>query len=163
MLSTLPSQLEKYGFNPLQVCLCYIPYGIGSLSSRWTIGTLIDWNFRRFAKIHGVEIVKNQQSDLDSIPVEKLRLQIVIPLLYGSAAAIMGYGWVMNYRTNLAGPLVMLFFVSHLVAGTSSVLTALLVDLHSYRPATINTARNLLRCLAGAGAVTGAVPLINVI
>ncbi|KAJ5600586.1 hypothetical protein N7450_001653 [Penicillium hetheringtonii] len=151
VLSTLPSQLEeKYGFNPLQVGLCYIPYGIGSLSSRWTIGTLIDWNFRRFAKIHG-------------IPIEKARLQIVIPLLYGSAVVIVGYGWVMNYRTNLAGPLVMLFFVSHLVAGASSVLTALLVDLHSYRPATINTARNLFRCLAGAGAVAGAVPLINVI
>lgn len=75
----------------------------------------------------------------------------------------MGYNWVMNYQTNLAGPLVMLFFVSHLVAGASSMLTALLVDLHSYRPATINTARNLFRCLAGAGAEAGAVPLINVI
>lgn len=164
VLSTLPSQLEeKYGFNALQVGLCYIPYGVGSLSSRWTIGTLIDWNFRRFAKLHGVKIVENQQSQLDSIPVEKARLQITIPLVYCSSVVIMGYGWVMNYRTNLAGPLVMLFFVSHLVAGASSVLTTLLIDLHAYRPATINTARNLYRCLAGAGAVAGAVPLINVI
>ncbi|KAJ5099095.1 hypothetical protein N7532_006096 [Penicillium argentinense] len=164
VLSTLPSQLqEKYGFNALQVGLCYIPYGMGSLSSRWTIGTLIDWNFRRFAKIHGVEIVQNRQSQLDSIPVEKARLQITIPLIYMSSIVIVGYGWVMNFHTNLAGPLIMLFFVSHLVAGASSVLTTLLVDLHVNRPATVNTARNLFRCLAGAGAVAGAVPLINVI
>lgn len=164
VLSTLPSQLEqKYGFNALQVGLCYIPYGIGSLSSRWTIGTLIDWNFRRFAKMHGVQIVENQQSRLDFIPVEKARLQITIPLIYCSAVVIVGYGWVMNFHTNLAGPLVMLFFVSHLVAGASSVLTTLLIDLHVYRPATVNTARNLFRCLAGAGAVAGSVPLINVI
>ncbi|KAJ5179015.1 hypothetical protein N7492_002225 [Penicillium capsulatum] len=53
----------------------------------------------------------------------------------------------------------MLLFVSHLVAGASSVLTTLLIDLHVYHPATVDTARNLFRCLAGAGAI----PLINVI
>ncbi|EAU30095.1 predicted protein [Aspergillus terreus NIH2624] len=164
VLSTLPSQLEqKYNFNALQVGLCYIPYGIGSLSSRWTIGTLVDWNFRRFARKQGVDIVENRQAPLDLIPVEKARLQIAIPLTYCASIVIAGYGWVMNFKTNLAGPLIMLFFVSNLVAGVSSVLSTLLIDLHAHRPATVNTARNLFRCLAGAGAVAGAVPLINVI
>ena len=47
VLAGLPSQLqEKYHFNTLQIGLCYLPYGLGSLTSRWTVGTLLDWNFR---------------------------------------------------------------------------------------------------------------------
>jgi hypothetical protein len=35
VLSTLPSQLEeKYNFNSLQIGLCFLPYGVGSLTSR---------------------------------------------------------------------------------------------------------------------------------
>ncbi len=47
VLAGLPSQLqEKYQFNTLQIGLCYLPYGLGSLTSRWTVGTLLDWNYR---------------------------------------------------------------------------------------------------------------------
>jgi predicted MFS family arabinose efflux permease len=48
--TTLPFKLGKhYGFNALQIGLCYLSYGGGSLTSRWTAGTLMNWNFRRFA------------------------------------------------------------------------------------------------------------------
>jgi predicted MFS family arabinose efflux permease len=47
VLAGLPSQLQqKYNFNTLQIGLCYLPYGFGSLTSRWTVGTLLDWNYR---------------------------------------------------------------------------------------------------------------------
>jgi predicted MFS family arabinose efflux permease len=47
VLAGLPSQLQqKYSFNSLQIGLCFFPYGLGSLTSRWTVGTLLDWNYR---------------------------------------------------------------------------------------------------------------------
>ena len=164
VLSTLPSQLEnKYRFNALQVGLCYIPYGAGSLTSRWTIGRLIDWNFRRHARKQGIEIIQNRQVQLALMPVEKARLQITLPVMYCASVAILGYGWTMKHQVNLAGPLVMLFFVSHLISGATSTLITLVVDCHVQRPATASAANNLFRCLFGAGAVAGAIPMINMI
>lgn len=52
--SVLASQLqERYDYNEVQVGLCYIPIGIGSLFSRWTTAKLIDWNFKREAEKQG--------------------------------------------------------------------------------------------------------------
>ncbi|KAK2767648.1 hypothetical protein FQN54_003806 [Arachnomyces sp. PD_36] len=132
VLSSLPSQLEhKYHFNSLQVGLCYIAYGAGSLTSRWTIGKLIDWNFRRHAKKQGIEIVRNQQVQLISMPLEKARLEITLPVVYCASIMIAGYGWTMNYKVNLAGPLIMLFSTSHLISGATSTLITLLIDCHA--------------------------------
>jgi hypothetical protein len=162
VLSTLPSQLKaKYNFNSLQIGLCYLPYGIGSLTSRWTVGTLIDWNFRRHARLLGIEIVKNRQQRLADFPIEVARLQITLPLVYMGSVCITIYGWVMDKRTNLAGPVVTLFFTGHAVTGAFSSLNTLIVDCNIESPATAVAANNLFRCLFGAGAVAAAVPLIE--
>jgi MFS family permease len=162
VLSTLPSQLKaKYDFNSLQIGLCYIPYGIGSLTSRWTVGTLIDWNFRRHARLLGIEIIKNRQQRLADFPIEVARLQITLPLIYMGSVFIIIYGWVMDKRTNLTGPVVTLFFTGHTVTGAFNSLNTLVVDCNIESPATAVAANNLFRCLFGAGAVAAAVPLIE--
>ena len=162
VLSSLPSQLqEKYHFNSLQIGLCYLPYGVGSLTSRWTVGTLLDWNFRRHARRLGVEIVKNKQQRLADFPIEVSRLQITLPLVYIASVFIIAYGWVMNFKTNLAGPIVTLFFTGHTVTGAFSSLNTLVVDINIESPATAVAANNLFRCLFGAGSVAAAVPLIE--
>lgn len=162
VLSSLPSQLqEKYHFNSLQIGLCYLPYGVGSLTSRWTVGTLLGWNFRRHARCLGIEIVKNRQQRLSDFPIERARLQITLPLVYMASLFIIAYGWVMNYKTNLAGPLITLFFTGHTVTGAFSSLNTLVVDINIESPATAVAANNLFRCLFGAGAVAAAVPLIE--
>lgn len=162
VLSSLPSQLqEKYQFNALQVGLCYIPYGVGSMSTRFTFGVLLDWNFRRHAKLRGIEIVKNRQQRLADFPIEYARLQVTIPVIYVSSMFIIIYSWVMEFRTNLAGPLVALYFYGASSSGTFSSLSTLLVDCQVESPATAFGALNLCRCLLGAGSVAIIVPLIN--
>ncbi|KAE8131250.1 MFS general substrate transporter [Aspergillus pseudotamarii] len=161
-LSTLPAQLErKYGFNSLQIGLCCLPYAFGSLTSRWTIGYLSDWNFRRHAKRNGFEIAKNRQTDLTEFPAEIARLQLTFPLVYLSAIFMITYSWVMAYQTNLAGPLIMICLVGHTLSGGINTLMTLLVDCHVQRPATAIAASNLLRFPIAAGAVAAATPLIN--
>ncbi|XHG02959.1 hypothetical protein AWENTII_006279 [Aspergillus wentii] len=162
VLSTLTSQLaSRFGFNAIQIGLCYLPFGIGSLTSRWTVGTLLDWNFRREARRHNMPIVKNQQQDIRHFNIEAARLTITIPLVYAACFCIIAYGWVMQYRTSLAGPLVMLFFIGHLLSGAFTSLSTLIVDTHRQSPATAVAANNLLRCLMGAGATALASPLID--
>ncbi|KAB8261258.1 major facilitator superfamily domain-containing protein [Aspergillus pseudonomiae] len=162
ILSTLTSQLEsEYGFNSIQVGLCYLPLGVGSMTSRWSAGPLLDWNFKREAKIQNLPIVKNRQQDIRDFNIEKARLTITVPFVYAACLFLLAYGWVMRYQTHLAVPLVLLFFSGHLTTGAFSTLSTLIVDIHRQSAATAVAANNLFRCLLAAGATAFATPLID--
>ncbi|PLB53510.1 MFS general substrate transporter [Aspergillus steynii IBT 23096] len=162
ILSSLPSLLEtRYGYNSLQIGLCYFPYGLGALSCRWTVGKLADWNFRGHGRLAGQQIAGNIQPRLQEIPVEKARLQIALPLVYASCAMIVIYSWVMNYNVHVAGPLVMLFFIALSVSGAITTLNALNVDCHADRAASTMAAINVFRSTFSAGAIAAVVPLIE--
>ena len=162
VVSTLSLQLHaRYGFDSLKIGLCYLPFGIGSLTSRWTVGPLLDRNFRRLAGLHNLVIIKNRQQDITNFPVEIARLQVAFPLIIISSIAVVAYAWVMEHKTNLGIPLAMLFFMGHCVSGAFNVLNTLVVDINKDTPATAVAANNLFRCLIGAGAAALSTPLIN--
>ncbi|KAF7192829.1 MFS transporter R5 [Pseudocercospora fuligena] len=164
VLSVLTSQLqERFGFNSIQIGLCYLPLGAGSLTSRRTVGFLLDRNFRREAGKQGLEIVKNRQQDISKFNIEKARIMITMPFVLGACVFIIAYGWTMEFKTSLAAPLVMLFFVSHLTTGAFTSLNTLVTDINREQPATASAASNLCRCLLAAGAVAAATPIINAI
>ncbi|OQE29083.1 hypothetical protein PENFLA_c004G05757 [Penicillium flavigenum] len=151
-----------YRFNAMQIGICYIPYGLGSLTSRWTAGSLGDWNLARLVARSRYTHNELEITDCDP-PFEKARLQVTFPLAYSTAMFVALYGWALNYEVHVSIPLVMLFFIGHGMAGVSSTLTTLIIDCHTERPATAMAAANLVRCLLGAGANAAAVPLINLI
>ncbi len=162
VLAGLPSQLQaKYHFNSLQIGLCFLPYGLGSMTSRWTVGTMLDWNYRRNARRLGIEIVRNRQQKLSNFPIETAWLQITLPLMYIAALSIIAYGWVMNFQTNLVGPVITLFLTGYTATGAFSSLNTLIIDINVESPTTASAANNLVRCPFGAGAVAAVVPLIN--
>ncbi|KAJ5949760.1 hypothetical protein N7454_001344 [Penicillium verhagenii] len=164
VLSTLATQLtSRYDFNSIQVGLCYLPLGIGSICSRWTVGTLLDWNFRREARLQGMPIQKNRQQDIKNFNIERARLTITLPLMYFAALCILAYGWTMEYRTSVDGPIVTLFFVGLSTTGAFNTLSTLIVDIHYQSAATATAANNLCRCLMGAGTTAFVGPLIDVI
>jgi hypothetical protein len=82
-------------------------------------------------------------------------------LVYIACLSMIAYGWVMNFKTNLAGPVITLFLTGHTATGAFSSLNTLIVDINVESPATAAAANNLVRCPFGAGAVAAAVPLIN--
>jgi hypothetical protein len=57
-------------------------------------------------------VKKGRQSDLRGFPIEKARLQIVIPMGYLSCVFMLIYGWILDIDGPLATVLVMLLFVS---------------------------------------------------
>ncbi|PYH98113.1 MFS general substrate transporter [Aspergillus ellipticus CBS 707.79] len=162
VLSTLSPELsQKYTFNSIQIGLCYLPMGLGSLTSRWTVGVLLDRNFRRLAQTQSLSITKNQQQSITNFNIERARLAITIPLVYLAALSFIAYGWVMVHKTSLAGPVVTLFFGAHFITGAFTALSTLIVDLNRNSPATAVAANNLFRCLLGAGASAVAAPMID--
>lgn len=164
VLSTLSTQLvSRFGFNSIQVGLCYLPLGVGSISSRWTVGRLLDWNFRREARIQGLAIESNRQQDIEHFNVERARLMITLPMIYFGSVCILIYGWVMRFQTALAAPLVMLFFIGLSTTGAFNTLNTLVVDVNYHSAATAVAANNLCRCLMGAATTAFVVPLINAI
>ncbi|KAI9034970.1 putative MFS multidrug transporter [Aspergillus affinis] len=164
VLGTLPALLErKYRYNPLQIGLCYIPFAVGGIVTRWTVGTVTDWNYRRHAQRNDVEVRPNEQQELRDIPIEKARLQITIPLMYLSSCSVLAYGCTMSYDVHIAAPLVFLFLLGNTDAGVTNTLKMLVMDLHTSRPATATAAMNSFKNLVGAGSVAAALPLINAI
>lgn len=156
---------EKYKLNALQVGLCYIPFAIGGIMARWSLGSLADWNFRRHGHRIGLAVERNKQTkeQLEALPLEKIRLEIVLPALYLSCAFVVIYSWILAYNVHLAGPLIMLFFMGNAITGMTNTLGALVMDLQAYRPGMANAAMSILRSLPGAGVIAGVNPAINAI
>jgi hypothetical protein len=79
------------------------------------------------------------------------------------AAAVAGYGWMMNHHISIAGPVIMLFILGYCLIASSQVLNILMVDIYPGQPATATAANNVCRCLLGAAATAAITPLSNAI
>ncbi|KAF2489379.1 MFS general substrate transporter [Lophium mytilinum] len=151
VIASAPYLFEQiYGFNDLQIGLCFIPFGVGALCAPLTCGRLMDWNYRRLAKKAGITIDRKRGDDLKKIPIERARIQVAIPLVYLGNAALLCYGWVVQVETSLAVPLVLHFIMGIGLSGAFNCMSVLLVDFYPLSPATATAANNLARCLLGA-------------
>lgn len=150
---------QAYGLNELHIGLCYISNGVGSLISSLTMGHVVDWNFRRHAKAVGMTITKGKQQDLSNFPIERVRLQIVIP---GHIVGILGllmFGWTVKFQTHIVGPEIALFITGIGVTTAFNITNGLLLDLHRDQPAAATAAVNFVRCLMSAGGSAAIIPM----
>lgn len=152
-----------YLLSTLQIGLCYLPGAVGSIFAVIVTGRLVDWNFRRVAHLHGRPVSVNKQQDIGVFPIEKARLEVALPMAYVACAAIIVYGWIIQLRVHLAGPLVLLFIIGFCNAGSLLVLPTLAMDLYPQSSAAVSAATNLSRCGLGAVAVVCSLPLISAI
>ncbi|KAL8832612.1 MAG: hypothetical protein Q9170_004812 [Blastenia crenularia] len=152
---------QTYGFNDLQIGLTFIPFGIGCAISSLLTGPLMDYNYRRTARLISFSIDIKRGDDLRNFPIERARIQVIWPTLYIGAAAVLGYGWAMEYNTHLAVPLVLYFMIGLCLTGTFNVMSAMCVDLYPMQPSTAAAANNLTRCLMGAVGTAVIVKMID--
>jgi MFS family permease len=152
IISSIPQLFEEiYGFNDLQIGLCYIPFGFGCASASLINGRMLDRNYKKVAKEVGFRIDKKHGDDLRYFPIERARLEIIWPILSFGLACILCYGWVLEKNAKLAAPLILQFFIGLCVNGTFNILSTLVVDLYPQSPSTATAANNLVRCFLGAG------------
>ncbi|KAK9327932.1 major facilitator superfamily domain-containing protein [Lipomyces starkeyi] len=103
--------------------------------------------------------VQETQQYLTDFPIEKAGLQVALPLFYIGAVSVIAYGWVMNYKVNLAGPIILLFLMGYSLTAAYQVLNILMVDIYPEKPATATAASNIVRCELGAVASAVIVPM----
>jgi multidrug resistance protein len=152
---------DIYGLNSLDIGLCYITMGFGSLVSALTMGHVVDWNFRRHARKLGITITKGKQTDLNNFPIERVRLEVVVPGHIIGTLALIAFGWTLKFKTSLAGPEIALFFIGFGVSTAFNITNTLLIDLHRDKPATATAAVNFVRCLMSAGGAAIIVPMCH--
>ena len=162
VMASAPQLFEQiYGFDSLQIGLSFLPFGAGCFLAPTLTGRLMDWNFRRIAKRIGYHIQKGKANDLRTFPIERCRIEVALPLTFIGDAAILCYGWVMQVETNLAAPLILMFFQGLTLTGAFNALSVMLVDLYPLSPATATAANNLVRCTMGAGATVAVIYMID--
>jgi multidrug resistance protein len=152
MVSAIPVLFgEAFHLNELHIGLCYIASGMGSLLSSLSMGHAVDWNFRRHAKAIGMTITKGKQQDLSNFPIERVRLQILVPGHILGVLGLIAFGWTVKFRTHLAGPEIALFITAYGISTAFNTTNGLLIDLHREQPAAATAAINFVRCLMSAG------------
>lgn len=162
IMTTLSEQLtDRFGFSSVITGLCYLPLGFGSLLSRWSAGKLFDFNFRRHARLLGQPLDLDRQQAIEIFPIERIRLEVCLPMVYISCGTVLAYAWTMETKSSLAGIEVSLFFLGLFFSGVQQGLNTLVVDTHSDIPATATAANNLFRCLVSAGGTAIAPFMIN--
>lgn len=152
---------QIYGYNDLQVGLCFLPFGTGCLLAPVLCGRLLDWNFRRLAVKCGMPIDRKKAQDLKDFPLEKARIQVTWPLALIGDACLLCYGWVLQVNAPLAAPLVLQFIMGFTLTGAFNCNSVMLVDLYPLSPSTATAANNLVRCLMGAGGTAIIVIMID--
>ncbi|KAK0642000.1 major facilitator superfamily domain-containing protein [Cercophora newfieldiana] len=150
-----------YGYNDLTIGLCYLPYGLGCCSAAVFQGYVLDWNYRRIARSIGLTIDYRRGDDMSKFPIEKARIQPVVPVLILGIVSTICYGWTLQAETHVAGPLVLLYIIGLCVTGSFSILNTIVVDLYPEAPATAIAANNLVRCLFGAGGTAVIEPMLK--
>lgn len=77
----IPVQLGTlYGLDALQIGLCFIPAGLGSLLSATANGVFVDWNYKRTCLQAGLLVGQTKKQDMLTFPIERARLQIGLPM-----------------------------------------------------------------------------------
>ncbi|CAG8904759.1 unnamed protein product [Penicillium egyptiacum] len=152
----------QYGLDELEIGLCYISLGTGSIVASVVTGRLLDWNYRRMATNKAANSTTLEQDTTEgSIPVEKARSMVTIPLVVLGSVTVLAFGWVLKYGAPLAAPEVLLFFVGVGQTGGFISTSTLLVDLHNANPAAATAANNLVRSFFSAGASAAIDPMLR--
>ncbi|KAK6356648.1 hypothetical protein TWF718_000988 [Orbilia javanica] len=151
VMASLPKLFsEMYGYNELQVGLCYLAFGTGGIISSIVTGKIIDRDFKSVAKKAGIEVDRKKLDDMSRFPLEKARLKSIWYVMGLCIAAIIPYGWALSRKPHVAVPLVLQFIIGASNVSVISIISVFLVDLYPAAPATATASGNLCRCMFGA-------------
>ncbi|KAL4974154.1 major facilitator superfamily domain-containing protein [Aspergillus desertorum] len=151
LLTSAPSLFsEIYGFNDLQIGLCFLPLGIGAALGAILNGYFLNRSYRRHADSLDFPFDPSIAINLRDFPIEQARLRPFFPLIILTILTIIPYGFVLEQRVNLPVPLILQFLNGFATIACTNTLNTLLVDLFPDEPATAAAACNLIRCWLGA-------------
>ncbi|OAA80742.1 general substrate transporter [Akanthomyces lecanii RCEF 1005] len=150
---------RRYHLNETQVGLMYLPIAGGSIIAAFAAGRLMTWNYKRHCAMAGLPFDRSRQMDMTNFPIERVRLEIGIPLVLLAGACLISWGWAIHFHAHIAVLCVIMVFLGIGLIGMTNSMNVLLVDMHPGKAGTATAANNLTRCLIGAGATAAIIPL----
>ncbi len=150
---------KRYHLNETQVGLMYLPIAGGSIIAAFAVGRLMTWNFKRHCARTGMRFDRSRQMDMTNFPIERVRMEIGIPLMLLAGTSLIGWGWAVHFHAHIAVLCVIMVFLGIGLIGMTNATNVLLVDMHPGKAGTATAANNLTRCLIGAGATAAIIPL----
>jgi hypothetical protein len=100
---------------------------MGALVVGFAGGRFQDWYFRRSKK--RLNFKPKHPRDLEGFPIERVRFAMVPYYLPVWMAACIGYGWMLQKRVHIAGPLTVSFVIGALSQFNVQINQLMLVDM----------------------------------
>lgn len=148
--SISPIFTNNYGFNPLQVGLCFLTGGFGIIVAGFVAGWLMDRNYKHVAKEAGFSIDRVRGDNIHGFPIERARSRGSIIIILVSLGVVVGYGWAVESRVHPAAPLILQGYILCKCATLHQIYGALIVDIFPEKAGTAAASKNITRCaLAG--------------
>ncbi|KAJ7633496.1 major facilitator superfamily domain-containing protein [Mycena polygramma] len=139
--------------------LCFLTVGSGMAIGSLVCGKILDWDYQ---KVRRTLLVQGDHDDVEAtFPIEKACLRLVPAFLAVFVVCGIGYGWCIDTRTSIAGPLILLFFIGLAGIPVFNSTQTLMVDFLPTQGSAITACNNLVRCGIGAGLVSGIQPLLD--
>ncbi|CAG8951815.1 hypothetical protein HYFRA_00005619 [Hymenoscyphus fraxineus] len=142
-----------YSLTELQIGLCFLGNGLGSIIGTLTTGKLLDIDYQRFKTRFG--------GRAEDFPLERARLRSIWVWGPLQVAGVLVFGWTLDYGVHVSVPVICTFVVGWAATSIQSVITTMLVDIYPKKSASATAALNLVRCLMGAGGTAAVLPIVN--
>ncbi|KAH9904342.1 MFS general substrate transporter [Xylariomycetidae sp. FL2044] len=152
---------KYYGLNEFQIGLTYLPLAAGSVVAAVLVGKGLNWNFQRHARRLGVTVDSSRQMDLAEFPLERARIEILLPPFVLSVVIVAVWGWAIETQASVAVPIVLIFFLGVGLSGAASVFNALITDIRPEKASAASASNNILKFLLGAAASAAIQPLMD--
>ncbi|KAI0756845.1 MFS general substrate transporter [Daedaleopsis nitida] len=142
--------------------LCFLAIGGGMLVGGVVNGELLDWDYQR-VKLETLrkleqdpekKIAPEDVTKEEHFPIELARLRMTPVLFALFIGSCIGYGWCLQARVSIAGPLVLLIVIGWTTVSMMNSAQTLIVDLAPQHGSAITACNNLVRCTLGAAAVS---------
>ncbi|KAB8254580.1 major facilitator superfamily domain-containing protein [Aspergillus pseudonomiae] len=140
---------QRYGLSTLYLGLSFMPYGILGGLGMVISGTLLDYNYRRLSKQHGMTS-DHPSSNPNGFSIKISRLQVAMPFMFLLAFSFTAYGWIVQEHLPLAAVLVFQALIGLGSTPLLGIIYTLLIDLFPDQTATVSGVADLIRCLFGA-------------
>ncbi|KAI9018103.1 major facilitator superfamily domain-containing protein [Phycomyces nitens] len=163
LVSTPSLFKDHYGLSEIQVGLCFLCQGFGSLIGSLSNGKLLDRDFKYLCQKLGLS--EKRDPVTGSMPIDFPIHYVRLRLLWINASLIQSvtiiYGWCININAPLGAILFLQFIAGFSAVSILTTSQTLLVDLFPGKGASITASNNLVRCILGAVATVAIDPGIQ--
>ncbi|KAH9858031.1 MFS general substrate transporter [Lenzites betulinus] len=160
-ISTLFQPIYPF-LNETDTGLCFLAIGGGMLVGGVVTGEVLDKEYQRVKRRMIRQVEADPESKIrpedvtkeEHFPIEYARLRLMPVFFAVYAAACIGYGWCLQAKVNIAGPLILQIVIGWTCVSIMNGAQTILVDLAPSHGSAITACNNLVRCSFGAACVS---------